>query len=85
LTIEHEWLRNLLVQASFGLQRAAFFQGGYQIGGSAGAGLVWVINRSTRVSFTYDQTDLGASHGQPMTSTPGYSLGLGLITVRIGF
>src|SRR5271165_3240104 len=85
LTIEHEWLRNLLVQASFGLQRADFFQGGYQIGGSAGAGLVWVINRSMRVSFTYDQTDLGASHGQPGTSTPGYSLGLGLITVRIGF
>jgi hypothetical protein len=84
LTIDHESLRNLLLKASVGLQRADFFQGGYQFGTSAGAGVVWAMNRSVRVSFTYDQTDLQASHGQPDTSAQGYSRGLGLITVRIG-
>jgi hypothetical protein len=83
LTIDHELLRNLLLKATFGVQRAGFFQGGYQFGGNAGFGLVWVMNRSTRVSFTYDQTEVQPSHGQTGTSSPGYSRGLGLITLRI--
>jgi hypothetical protein len=81
LTIDHEYLRNLLLKTSIGLQRADYFQGGYQIGGSAGAGIVWVMNRSMRMSVTYDQTELHGSQGQP---SPGYSSGLGLITMRIG-
>ena len=81
LTIDHECLRNLLVKASLGLQRANFFQGGYQVAGTRGIGLVWVMNRSMRVSFTYDQTRLQSSQGQPV---PGYTGGLGLIAFRIG-
>jgi hypothetical protein len=81
LTIDHECLRDLLLKASVGLQRANFFQGGYQIAGTAGIGLVWVLNRSMRVSFTYDQTRLESSQGQPV---PGYTGGLGLVTFRIG-
>jgi hypothetical protein len=63
------------------LQQADFFQGGTQRGSTAGAGLTWVMNRSLRLSVTYDQTDLLPAHG---TAAPGYSGGLGLITVRIG-
>jgi hypothetical protein len=84
LTIDHEILRHLLLNATFGMQRAAFFQGGYQFGGTAGFGLAWVVNRSLRVSFTYDQTGVQSSQGQPGASSPGYSRGLGLITFRIG-
>jgi hypothetical protein len=84
LTIDHEILRNLLLKATAGVQRAEFFQGGYQFGSTAGIGLVWVISRSARVSFTYDQTEVQAAHGQPGTASPGYSRGLGLITFRIG-
>jgi hypothetical protein len=39
------------------------------------------MNRSMRMSVTYDQTELHGSQGQP---SPGYSSGLGLITMRIG-
>nr|WP_294548629.1 outer membrane beta-barrel protein [uncultured Rhodopila sp.] len=84
LTIDYEILRNLLLKATFGAQRADFFQGGCQFGSTAGFGLVWAVNRSVRVSFTYDQTEVQPSHGQPGTSSPGYSRGLGLIAFRIG-
>jgi hypothetical protein len=85
LTIDHEILRNLLLKVTFGCQRADFFQGGYQLGGTAGLGLVWVMSRSVRVSFTYDQTDVQPSHGQPGASSPGYNRGLGLVTFRFGW
>ncbi len=84
LTINHEILRNLLLKVTFGCQRADFFQGGYQLGGTAGLGLVWVMSRSVRVSFTYDQTDVQPSHGQPGAASPGYNRGLGLVTFRFG-
>jgi hypothetical protein len=38
------------------------------------------MNRSLRLSFTYDQTGLQAARG---TTAPGYSGGLGLVTVRM--
>ncbi len=82
LTIDHEVLRDLLLKASVGVQRAEFFQGGYQFGSTAGLGLVWVMNRSMRVSFSYDQSNVQPSHGQPGTASPGYNRGLGLITLR---
>ena len=51
LTIDHEYLRNLLFRASLGLQRADFFQGGHQSGTTAGFGMTWVMNRSARLSL----------------------------------
>ncbi|PPQ29415.1 outer membrane beta-barrel protein [Rhodopila globiformis] len=81
LSIDHEILRNLVFRASAVLQQADFFQGGSQRGSTVGAALTWVMNRSLRLSLTYDQTDLQAVHG---TTLPGYSGGLGLLTVRIG-
>ena len=84
ITIDRECLRNLLLKASIGLQRADFFQGGYQTGTTAGIGLTWVMNRSARLSFTYDQTDLHGSKIATEALTTGYSRGVGLVTVRLG-
>jgi hypothetical protein len=84
LTIDHEYLRNLLLQASVGLQQADFFQGGHQGGTIAGLGVTWVVNRSMRLSATYDQTDLHGTNNPAAGLTGGYSRGTGLITVRFG-
>jgi hypothetical protein len=84
LTIDHEYLRDLLFRASVGLQRADFFQGGYQVGTTAGFGVTWVMNRSARLSFTYDQTDVRGSNTPTDTLATGYSRGVGLLTMRLG-
>jgi hypothetical protein len=84
MTIDHEYLRDLLFRASFGLQKADFFQGGHQIGTTAGVGVTWVLNRSARLSFTYDQTDLHGSNIPSETPVAGYSRGVGLMTMRLG-
>ena len=73
LTIDHEYFRDLLFRASLGLQRADFFQGGYQVGMTAGVGVTWVMNRSARLSFTYDQTDVRGSSTPTDTLVAGYS------------
>jgi hypothetical protein len=84
VTIDHEYLRNLLFSASMALQQADFFQGGHQSGTSAGLGVTWVLNRSARLSATYDQTDLHGSTGPTAASTTGYSRGVGLLTLHLG-
>jgi hypothetical protein len=84
LTIDHEYLRDLLFHASIGLQRADFFQGGHQTGTTAGVGVTWVMNRNAKVLFTYDQTDLGAGSVPTGALATGYSRGVALVTVRLG-
>ena len=84
LTVDHEYLRDLVLHASMGLQRADFFQGGHQVGTTAGLGLTWVMNRSARLSVTYDQTDLHGSTIPNQALIAGYSRGLGLVTMRLG-
>ena len=83
LTIDHEYLRDLLFRVSAGFQRADFFQGGHQTGTTAGAGLVWVLNRNARLLVTYDQTDLHGSVLPAEAVVAGYSRGVGLVTMRL--
>jgi hypothetical protein len=83
LTIDHEYLRDLLFKASVGLQRADFFQGGHQTGTTAGLGVTWVMNRNARLSFTYDQTDLRGSSIPTEALATGTSRGIGLVTLRL--
>jgi hypothetical protein len=83
LTVDHEYLRDLLFRASIGLQRADFFQGGHQSGITAGLGVTWVIDRNMRLSFTYDQTDLRGSSIPASGLGTGYSGGVGLLTLRL--
>jgi hypothetical protein len=84
LTIDHEFFRNLVFRASLGWQKADFFQGGQQSGTTAGLGMTWVMNRSARLSLSYEQTDLRGSGGPAETSGTGYSRGIGLVTMRLG-
>jgi hypothetical protein len=83
LTIDHEYLRDLLFKASFGVQRADFFQGGHQTGTTAGLGMTWVLNRNARLSITYDQTDLHGSSTPTEALVTGYSRGVGLVTLEL--
>ncbi|HEY0183099.1 MAG TPA: outer membrane beta-barrel protein [Rhodopila sp.] len=83
LTIDHEYLRDLLLRASFGVQRADFFQGGYQTGTTVSVGATWVMNRNARLSVTYDQIDLHGSSSAAEGLPTGYSRGIGLVTMRL--
>jgi hypothetical protein len=84
LTIDHEYLRDLLFRASIGLQKADFFGGGHQVGTTAGLGVTWVMNRNARLSLTYDQTEVHGSRIPTETVSNGYSRGVGLVTLRLG-
>jgi hypothetical protein len=59
LTLDHEYLRDLLLGASIGVQHASFLQGGQQTGGTFGMSATWLVNRSVRLSATYDLSSLG--------------------------
>jgi len=83
LTIDHEYLRDLLFRASFGVQRADFFQGGHQTGTTAELGMTWVLNRNARLSVTYEQTDLHGSSIATEALATGYSRGVGLVTLGL--
>jgi hypothetical protein len=83
-TIDHEYLRNLLVSASAGLQRADFLRGGGgQNAHAAGAGITWLVNRSMRLSATYDLTGV-AKFGTVTTNLgDNYARQIALITLRL--
>jgi hypothetical protein len=84
LTIDHEYLRDVLLRAYAGLQRADFFQGGHQLGLTAGFGVTWVLNRNARLLFTYDQAAVRGSSVPPQTVAGNDSRGVGLVTLRLG-
>lgn len=84
LTIDHEYLRDLILRASAGLQRADFFQGGHQTGTVLGLGVTWVVSRNARLSFTFDQSDIRGSRLATEALATGYSRGVGLMTLRLG-
>lgn len=84
LTIDHEYLRDLLFKASIGVQRADFFQGGHQTGTTAGLGVTWVMQRNARLLFTCDWTDLRGSSIPTEAAVNGYSRGVSLVTLRLG-
>jgi hypothetical protein len=85
LTIDHEYLRNLLFSASAGLQRADFLPGGNaQNGYAAGVGVTWLVNRSVRLSATYDLTGVAGSHAGTTLVTGNFARQVGLLTLRLG-
>jgi hypothetical protein len=85
LSIDHEYLRNLLLSASAGVQRADFLQGGNaQNGYAAGVGVTWLVNRSVRLSATYDLTGVAGSHTGATLVTGNFTRQLGLLTLRLG-
>jgi hypothetical protein len=84
LTIDHELLRNLLLSAYAGVQQASYFGGGHQTGLTGGAGITWTLNRSARISFTYDQSALHGGQSDSQTLSTGYNRGLTLISFHLG-
>jgi hypothetical protein len=85
LTVDHEYLRNVLLNASATVRQATFNQtGGQQLGLSFGTGVTWLINRNLRLSLTYDFTDIRNSHLPVDTVAGDYTRSLTLLTFRIG-
>jgi hypothetical protein len=84
LAIAHELRRDLLLNAWAGWQQQDDFQGGYQTGTHFGLSVTWVVNRMMRIALTYDQIDLRGSAQAGAATSPGYSRGLGLMSVKVG-
>jgi hypothetical protein len=85
LTIDHEYLRNVIFSASAGLQRAEFLSGGgVQNGYAAGGGVTWLVNRSVRLSATYDLTGVTGSHVASPLVSGDYTRQIALVTLRLG-
>jgi hypothetical protein len=85
LTVDHELLRDVLLNASTTVRQATFNQtGGQQLGVGFGTGATWLINRNFRLSLTYDFTDVRNAH-LPAGSVAGdYTRSLTLLSFRVG-
>ena len=84
LTIDHEYLRDLTLNASVGVQHADYLQGGSQSGASAGLGATWFINRNVHVSATYDRWMYGAGTGGGLTTVQPSTRNLALVLLHLG-
>ncbi len=87
LRLDHEYLRNVLLHASAGAQRAVFTQGGgTQNGVTLGAGITWLMNRNLRLSADYAfNAQQGAPNTQPGAqsgSSGNYNGNIVLIALR---
>ena len=85
LTVDHEYFRDLLLNASAAVRQASFNQtGGRQVGVAFGTGATWLINRNVRLSLTYDFSDVRNAHLPVGTVAGDYTRSLTLLTVRLG-
>jgi hypothetical protein len=84
LSIDHEYLRNVLLNASIGLQQAAYLQGGQQSGYTFGLGATWLINQRMRLSATYDLTHLGRGPATAGQAIQASTRSIGLLTLGLG-
>lgn len=85
LRIDHELTREILLHATGGLQQAAFLQnGGRQWGYSFGVGATWLINRSMRLSATYDGSGIRGVNPSVNPLNGDYGRNIALLTLRLG-
>jgi len=85
VTVDHEYARDILLNASATVRQAAFNRtGGQQVGVAAAAGVTWLINRDLRLSLTYDFADVRNAHLPSGTVAGNYTRGLSLLTLRAG-
>jgi hypothetical protein len=83
VTIDHEYARDILLQASGGWQQADFLQGGgRQTALLFGLGVTWLVDRHMRVSATYNYND---QQGGGIGTSGPFSRSLGLLTLRYGW
>ena len=85
LRVDHELTRGILLHATAGLQQAVFLQGGgRQWGYSFGAGATWLINRSMRLSLTYDGSGIRGANPNVNPLNGDYGRNVTLLTLRLG-
>ena len=85
LTVDHEYFRNVLLNASATVRQATFNQtGGQQFGIGFGAGATWLIDRDLRLSLTYDFSDVRNARLPVGTVAGDYTRGVTLLTLRMG-
>jgi len=85
VVIDHEYLRNVLLQASASVQYANYLPAGGHAGSlSLGGGATWLINRHMRLSATYDFTDQHGSSSPTLQTTGNYTRSIGLLTLHVG-
>jgi len=94
LVVDHEYLRNVLLQGRAGVQLAQYLQGssGTQTSFSVGGGVNWLMNRNMRLSADYDfTTQTGGNNstfnGQPnltTLNTGAYNRNLFLVALHFG-
>lgn len=85
VVVDHEYLRNILLQGSGGVQYAQYEQGGgTQTIYSAGAGATWLINRNMRLTARYDFSSSSSSSAVGVVAPQiGFTtLGTGLVGVN---
>lgn len=70
LVVDHEYLRNVLLQGRMGFEAAEYLNGGgTQTNITVGAGVKWLLNRNVRLSLDYSYTgQQGAASS--ITGTP---------------
>lgn len=85
LRVDHELTRQILLHATAGWQQAVFLQGGgRQWGYSFGAGVTWLVNRSMRISATYDGSGIQGSNPGANPLNGDYGRNIALLTLRLG-
>ncbi len=83
LTVDHEYARDILLQATGGAQQADYLQGGgHQTALLLGLGVTWLVDRRLRVSATYNFNGQG---GGGVGTAGASNRSLGLLTVRYGW
>jgi hypothetical protein len=92
LEVDHEYLRNVLLQASAGYQAADYIQTGQtQTSYTLGAGAQWLINQRMRLGLTYAFTQqtgqIGTTTTQPSLNGVvygNYTQSIVLLTLKLG-
>lgn len=91
IVVDHELLRNVLLQGRTSYLIANYLQGGgSQNAFTVGAGVTWLLNRNLRLSLDYDFTDQtngnpSTFNGVPNATTVGtgpFNRNLALLTLR---
>jgi hypothetical protein len=80
LVVDHEYLRNVLLQGSLGLQHASYLQAaGSQTSATLGASVTWLVNRNMRLTASYDFTGQRGT-GSTLNTGPTLNIGSTLAT-----
>lgn len=80
LVVDHEYLRNVLLQGRVSVQNASYFQSSTrQTLYNVGASVTWLINRNMRLTASYDFSD-----SQQNTAPGSYTRNIMLLQLRFG-